>query len=105
VTSEAADAASVSIIECLERIAEQVRLSPQQELSPSTDHVMQELRGCITTYASALRDLNTPPESAIVVVKRMISERLGPAVHIRAAINGAVVPWVIEAYFPPAASV
>jgi hypothetical protein len=104
VMSEAAHEATLSVAECLEKIAEQARLNPRQEQLPSAHHVILELRACVTAYASALRDLNAPPESAVVAVKRMISDALGAAGPVRASITEAVVSWVIEAYFPPASS-
>ena len=97
----ATHAATVSIIECLTKIAEHSRLNPFQEHLPSSNEMMQELRRCVTSYAIALRGLETPPEGAVVVLKRMLADTLKASDPLRGSITDAVVPWVIDAYFPP----
>lgn len=99
--SSAAHAATISIIECLTKIADHSRLNPFQEQLPSSNEMMQELRRCVTSYAVALRELETPPEGAVVVLKRMLTDTLKTSDPLRGSITDAVVPWVIEAYFPP----
>lgn len=101
VANSAAHAATISIIECLAKITEHARRNPYDTQLPSSSEVMRELRRCVSSYVVCLRDLDTPPEGAVVVIKRMLANSLRAPEPLRGSITDAVVPWVVEAYFPP----
>ena len=59
----------------------------------------RELRGSVGAYVVALRQLDTPPERAIMDAKAMVADALPLRDRRAQAVTSLVVQWAIEAYY------
>ncbi len=59
----------------------------------------RELRGGVGAYVVALRQLDTPPERAIMHAKMMVADALPLRDRRAQAVTSLVVQWAIEAYY------
>jgi hypothetical protein len=69
-----------------------------KELRDQVDAARQELRGTVSRYADLLKQLDTPPEQTLRLVKNMVDEST-PRAAESFDVMSDVVRWCIEAYY------
>jgi len=82
----------------LRRKAEAMR-KEAQELRDHATELRDSLRDSVATYVAVLRQIDMPPQRAIVLVKSAVLESdLFPDKHHRQVIEEAV-RWAVDAYY------
>ena len=92
-------AASVAL-GCARQIAEAARHGDiEADAVVLSASAFAELRVCIHDYSDRLRSLDTPPETALLLVKRIVAEAMDEHGVRSESFMRAAVGWMIEGYY------